>query len=97
MVLLKTSLILVSWHSCNSSTSPPTQGLQGQALPLGLLQDPLDMIRFGKAWEVKWTPPQGRGLSEAESLAFLLSSFWNITSLYSQNPTPQGPGTSHLT
>lgn len=53
------SLILVSQQSWRPSTVPPTQGPQGQALPLGLLQDPLDMIRFGEAREVKWTPPQG--------------------------------------
>lgn len=80
--MLKTSPILVSQLFWNSNNVPPIQGLRSQALPLGLLQDPLDKMRFGEAQEVKWTPPQGRDFQKAESLAFLLSSFWNITSVF---------------
>ena len=65
VLLLKTSPILVSQLFWNSNNVPPIQGLRSQALPLGLLQDPLDKMRFGEAQEVKWTPPQGRGFSES--------------------------------
>ena len=58
--MLKTSPILVSQLFWNSNNV-----LRSQALPLGLLQDPLDKMRFGEAQEVKWTPPQGRGFSES--------------------------------
>lgn len=82
VLLLKTLPLLVFQLFWNSGNVPPTPGLQGQALPLGLSHDPLDMIRFGVSWEVKCTPPQGQGISEAESFGLLLisSSFWNITS-----------------
>lgn len=98
VLLLKVSPFLVSQRSWNSSNVPPTQDLQSQALPLGLIQDPLGMIRFGEAWGVKWTPPQGRGLSEAESLAFLfisvLSGILHPPTARAQCSTGQEPHTS---